>query len=123
MPQREKSPLNSLFTHLHCECKSLSAKGKQPPLHEASTTNLVLQMQRPDTFTDADLAALTHASTLGKDPLLAHVQGMAVDEAVRIHGDGLPGKASQRVARVLDQVLPRAHVRGPAVDMKESTNY
>lgn len=33
-------------------------------------------MNRPDSFTDADLAAVTHASTLGKDPLLAHVQAM-----------------------------------------------
>lgn len=45
------------------------------------------------------------------------VQRLAVAEALRIHGDGLPGKASARVAQVLDQVLLRAHVREPAVDM------
>lgn len=50
------------------------------------------------------------------------VQRLAVDEAVRIQGDGLPGKASQRVVLVVDQVLPKAHVRGPTVDIKGSTN-
>lgn len=36
------------------------------------------------------------------------VQRLAVAEVVRIHGDGLPGTASARVAKMLDQVLPRA---------------